>query len=142
MGGTAIHGHQKKLVDPVSVLLLHHLARCFDLQLDPAVQAVVKGEWTILAPAQLALVQVEKDINAGSLHRNLLDLGQFTLGEAEAALALAQLTVDAVVAVDTGLAHLSAALDKPTVALYGPTSPGLTGTYGNNQIHLIKVVFN
>ncbi len=44
--------------------------------------------------------------------------------------------VDAVVAVDTGLAHLSAALGKPTVALYGPTSPGLTGTYGHNQLHL------
>lgn len=44
--------------------------------------------------------------------------------------------VDVVVAVDTGLAHLSAALGKPTVALYGPTSPGLTGTYGNNQLHL------
>ncbi|MCN4144621.1 MAG: lipopolysaccharide heptosyltransferase I [Thiohalomonas sp.] len=45
-------------------------------------------------------------------------------------------TADAVVAVDTGLAHLAAALDKPTIALYGPTSPGLTGTYGNNQVHL------
>lgn len=48
--------------------------------------------------------------------------------------------VDVVVAVDTGLAHLAAALDKPTVALYGPTSPGLTGTYGNHQFHL-KVDF-
>ena len=45
-------------------------------------------------------------------------------------------TTDAIVAVDTGLAHLAAALDKPTIALYGPTSPGLTGTYGNNQVHL------
>ncbi|NOQ80653.1 MAG: lipopolysaccharide heptosyltransferase I [Gammaproteobacteria bacterium] len=45
-------------------------------------------------------------------------------------------TADAIVAVDTGLAHLAAALDKPTIALYGPTSPGLTGTYGNNQVHL------
>ncbi len=44
--------------------------------------------------------------------------------------------VDTIVAVDTGLAHLSAALDKPTIAIYGPTSPGLTGTYGNNQHHL------
>ena len=43
---------------------------------------------------------------------------------------------DIIIAVDTGLAHLAAALDKPTIALYGPTSPGLTGTYGNNQIHL------
>lgn len=49
--------------------------------------------------------------------------------------------VDAVVAVDTGLAHLSAALDKPTVALYGPTSPGLTGTYGQHQQHL-QVTFD
>jgi len=46
--------------------------------------------------------------------------------------------VNLVVAVDTGLAHLSAALDKPTIAIYGPTSPGLTGTYGNNQHHLIS----
>jgi len=46
------------------------------------------------------------------------------------------LNVSAVVAVDTGLAHLAAALDKPTIALYGPTSPGLTGTYGQQQIHL------
>jgi len=43
---------------------------------------------------------------------------------------------DAVIAVDTGLAHLAAALDKPTIAVYGPTSPGLTGTYGKHQIHL------
>lgn len=47
---------------------------------------------------------------------------------------LAQAT--AVVAVDTGLGHLSAALDIPTVSLYGPTSPLLVGAYGANQIHL------
>jgi heptosyltransferase-1 len=42
----------------------------------------------------------------------------------------------AVVAVDTGLAHLAAALDVPTVSLYGPTNPGFTGTLGKSQIHL------
>ncbi len=41
-----------------------------------------------------------------------------------------------VVAVDTGLGHLSAALNVPTVSLYGPTDPGLIGAYGENQIHL------
>jgi heptosyltransferase-1 len=42
-----------------------------------------------------------------------------------------------VVAVDTGLAHLAAALAVPTVALYGPTTPHLTGTYGAGQRHLV-----
>lgn len=41
-----------------------------------------------------------------------------------------------VIAVDTGLGHLAAALAKPTVSLYGPTDPGLSGTYGQNQLHM------
>ncbi|MTH45526.1 lipopolysaccharide heptosyltransferase RfaC [Intestinirhabdus alba] len=39
-----------------------------------------------------------------------------------------------VVSVDTGLSHLTAALDRPNITLYGPTDPGLIGGYGNNQI--------
>lgn len=42
----------------------------------------------------------------------------------------------AVVAVDTGLGHLAAALAVPTLSLYGPTSPALIGAYGPNQFHL------
>ncbi|AKP74553.1 Lipopolysaccharide heptosyltransferase 1 [Piscirickettsia salmonis] len=41
-----------------------------------------------------------------------------------------------VVAVDTGLGHLSAALAVPCVSMYGPTNPVLTSTYGKNQQHL------
>lgn len=41
-----------------------------------------------------------------------------------------------VVAVDTGLAHLAAALDVPAVVLYGPTDPALAGTHGSHQHHL------
>lgn len=41
-----------------------------------------------------------------------------------------------VVAVDTGLGHLAAALDVPTVSLFGPTNPGFTGAYGVSQRHL------
>ncbi|MDX2164776.1 MAG: lipopolysaccharide heptosyltransferase I [Gammaproteobacteria bacterium] len=40
------------------------------------------------------------------------------------------------IAVDTGLGHLSAALDAPTISLYGPTDPKLIGTVGKNQIHI------
>ena len=39
----------------------------------------------------------------------------------------------AVVGVDTGLTHLSAALDRPVVALYCNTRPGLTGVYPSNS---------
>ena len=43
----------------------------------------------------------------------------------------------AVVSVDTGLSHLTAALDKPNFTLYGPTDPGLIGGYGKNQ-HIVR----
>jgi len=45
-------------------------------------------------------------------------------------------SASACVAVDTGLGHLAAALDVPTISLFGPTNPGLTGAYGKGQIHL------
>ena len=42
----------------------------------------------------------------------------------------------ACVAVDTGLGHLAAALDVPTISLFGATHPGLTGAWGARQTHL------
>lgn len=42
----------------------------------------------------------------------------------------------AVVSVDTGLSHLAAAISVPTIGLYGPTNPALTGSHGPSQIHL------
>ncbi|WP_044470067.1 lipopolysaccharide heptosyltransferase RfaC [Mannheimia massilioguelmaensis] len=42
----------------------------------------------------------------------------------------------AVVSVDTGLAHLTAALNKPNITLYGATDPLLVGTYGLHQYHI------
>lgn len=53
-----------------------------------------------------------------------------------AELATVIIKANAVVAVDTGLGHLSAALNVPTISLYGPTNPKLTGTIGLNQYHL------
>ena len=45
-------------------------------------------------------------------------------------------TCAGVIAMDTGLCHLSAALDIPTLSLYGPTSSTLTGAYGQSQHYL------
>lgn len=42
----------------------------------------------------------------------------------------------AVIAVDTGLGHLCAALSTPTISLYGPTDSKEIGALGENQIHL------
>ncbi len=42
----------------------------------------------------------------------------------------------ACVAVDTGLGHLAAALDVPTLSLFGATNPGYTGAWGRSQRHL------
>ena len=44
--------------------------------------------------------------------------------------------MDAFVAVDTGLAHLAAALALPGVALYGPTDPRLTGVRGQRAVNV------
>ncbi len=46
-----------------------------------------------------------------------------------------------VISVDTGLSHLTAALDKPNFTLFGPTDPGLIGGYGQGQHALESNVF-
>ena len=38
---------------------------------------------------------------------------------------------------DTGLAHLSALTETPSITLYGPTKTSLIGTTGKNQNHLV-----
>ncbi len=59
-------------------------------------------------------------------------LPKHTLAELTTLLSLA----NGVVAVDTGLGHMAAAMAVPTVSLYGPTSPELTGAYGPWQQHI------
>lgn len=51
---------------------------------------------------------------------------------------IAELLVKATgaIAVDTGLGHLAAAVDCPTVSLFMSTNPGWSGAYGKSQKHL------
>ncbi|CDL84070.1 lipopolysaccharide heptosyltransferase RfaC [Xenorhabdus szentirmaii] len=60
-------------------------------------------------------------------------LPKLTLSEVAQVLAGAQ----SVISVDTGLSHLTAALDRPNITLFGPTDPGLIGGYGKEQ-HPLK----
>ncbi len=41
------------------------------------------------------------------------------------------------ICMDTGLAHVAAALDVPTVTLYGPTDPRLIGATGRHSRHIV-----
>ncbi|OOF36617.1 lipopolysaccharide heptosyltransferase RfaC [Rodentibacter heidelbergensis] len=63
---------------------------------------------------------------------NVVVLPRLSLSELAQQIATSQ----AVVSVDTGLAHLTAALDKPNITLYGATDPKLIGCYGKNQHYL------
>ncbi|MCX7122555.1 MAG: lipopolysaccharide heptosyltransferase I [Gammaproteobacteria bacterium] len=62
-------------------------------------------------------------------------LPKMSLNQIKAAL----LKVSGVIAVDTGLAHISAALSIPCVTLYGPTDPSKIGTMGEHQKQLQAV---
>jgi heptosyltransferase I len=77
-------------------------------------------------------------IRMSELAGNFEVLPKVTLTE----LAEILLAAKAVVAVDTGLGHLCAALDVPTLSLYGVTDPKLIGTFGANQMHLVDISVN
>lgn len=62
-------------------------------------------------------------------HPVIVLAGRTTFRQLAACLSYAQL----VISNDTGVLHLAAALNRPLVALYGPTSPILTGPLGDRH---------
>ncbi|TNF99491.1 MAG: lipopolysaccharide heptosyltransferase I [Gammaproteobacteria bacterium] len=101
-----------------------------DFWTDLANQANQDG-FHVLLPAgndseRLFADQVAQQVEAASV------LSGMQLSEIAGTLA----AVDGFVAVDTGLAHLAAALSVPGVSLYGATLAEKTGTLGRNQQHI------
>lgn len=80
--------------------------------------------WQILVMGSKADAKVGEQIAAGiTLKNNVFNLcGKTQLGEAIDIMA----TADQVVSNDSGLMHIAAALQKPLIAIYGPTSPEFT----------------
>ena len=110
----------------------------------------LEDEWKKTAEKLTALFNVEIRLPWGNEQEhqraqriaNGLDkttvLPKLTLSELADQIANAK----AVISVDTGLAHLTAALDKPNITLYGATDPKLIGTYGKNQIYIKRESMN
>src|SRR6266852_1484971 len=67
-----------------------------------------------------------------AIHSEVRVLPKLTLSEIGYVLERAK----ACVCMDTGLSHLAAALDVPSVTLYGSTDSGLIGASGSSQVHL------
>jgi heptosyltransferase-1 len=90
-----------------------------------------QANWPVLLPwGSLEEKQAAETIKQNL--DNVIILPKQTLVEMAGWLAHA----NGIVAVDTGLGHLAAALTTPSLSLYGPTDPTLTGTMGLNQHHL------
>ena len=67
-----------------------------------------------------------------AIHSSVHVLPRLSLSEMGYVLAQAQ----ACVCMDTGLSHLAAALNTPSITLYGSTDSGLIGASGASQVHL------
>lgn len=92
---------------------------------------VVQAGYEVVVPWGTSR-EFERAQRLASLSTGIHLLPRLTLTQIAYVLARAR----AVVSVDTGLGHIAAALAVPTISLYGPTSPELTGTMGNNQQQL------
>jgi heptosyltransferase-2 len=68
---------------------------------------------------------VSLEVAAGMRHRPLMLTGRTELAEVVAVLSVADLLVTN----DTGPAHIGAALERPTLVIFGPTIPATTGPF-------------
>ncbi|PWT89508.1 MAG: lipopolysaccharide heptosyltransferase I [Acidobacteria bacterium] len=64
--------------------------------------------------------------------RNAIVLPDLSISEKASIISRASFTVGS----DTGLSHIAAALDIPSVTLYGATDPALIGAKGKHQVHI------
>lgn len=71
-----------------------------------------------------------------AIHQQIKVLPQLSLSQLGTVLSKAKACIN----MDTGLSHLAAALNVPSVTLYGSTDSGLIGASGKNQLHLLSTL--
>lgn len=101
------------------------------LWLSLAERAVSEGFKIRLTWGDAAELARARRIATLSPHIQLIEKGNLH------SLATALSQAQAVIGVDTGLAHLTAALAIPSITIYGATAPQRTGTYNIGQIQIL-----
>lgn len=127
---------EKRLAGSTPLIVLHPVAK-WETKLWPEEHWAQLIKLLAAHGARLALSGAPDDrkvnqriIEMSGIKNNIWDIsGETTLQELIAVLSLA----DAVVSTDTGTMHLAAALQKPLVALFGPTAANRTGPYGQED---------
>ena len=76
----------------------------------------------------------ERSVRIGGGNQRVTVLPQLSISEKASILAGATATVG----LDTGLSHIAAAFDVPSVTIYGATDPFLVGATGGNQTHVVS----
>ncbi len=95
---------------------------------------------TLAAQAGLSVVipwgsekEQQRSLRLAQGHAHVYVLPRLSLTEMAGVIACSSANI----CMDTGLAHMSAMLNIPAVALYGPTDNQLIGTFGKQQHHLV-----
>jgi heptosyltransferase I len=76
----------------------------------------------------------ERSLRIANNHERAIVLPQLSISEKAAIINGACATVG----LDTGLSHIAAALDIPSITIYGATDPRLVGARGKNQLHMVS----
>lgn len=94
-------------------------------------KTVTAAGFTVLLPSGSS-EEHERATRLGGIHPRITALPRLRLSEIAYVIAHAK----AAVCNDTGLGHLTAAVNVGSVNLYGPTDPGLVGASGKSQVYL------